>query len=328
MISRPKRMRVGVVYAVLIVLLAVAVWVDINAGYRHISLETLGQIILGKGETGARYTLLHLRLPRVLTSLLVGVGLAVAGCILQGVSRNELGINAGAGLFVAAFIVFFAKSSVSTSFLLPLLAFAGSVCAALIDYRLALTARGLSPRRLLLIGIAMSTAISSLTTVLMLRMSDSEYAFVQNWLSGNIWGATWPNVLMLLVGLSLLSAFLFYKSRTLNVISLGHQIATGLGVAVSRQTVVLLAAAVAMSSLCCAVGGGLSFVGLVCPHLARRLVGPDFRVLLGATLLTGALLMTFSDILSRTLLAPNEISIGIVAAVIGAPYFLYLLVKS
>ena len=83
-----------------------------------------------------------------------------------------------------------------------------------------------------------------------------------------------------------------------------------------------------MSSLCCAVGGGLSFVGLVCPHLARRLVGPDFRVLLGATLLTGALLMTFSDILSRTLLAPNEISIGIVAAVIGAPYFLYLLVKS
>lgn len=105
MISRPKRMRVGVVYAVLIVLLAVAVWVDINAGYRHISLETLGQIVLGKGEAGARYTLLHLRLPRVLTSLLVGVGLAVAGCILQGVSRNEmaepglLGINAGAGLF-------------------------------------------------------------------------------------------------------------------------------------------------------------------------------------------------------------------------------------
>lgn len=218
MISRPKRMRVGVVYAVLVVLLAVAVWVDINAGYRHISLETLGQIVLGKGEAGARYTLLHLRLPRVLTSLLVGVGLAVAGCILQGVSRNEmaepglLGINAGAGLFVAAFIVFFAKSSVSTSFLLPLLAFAGSVCAALIDYRLALTARGLSPRRLLLIGIAMSTAISSLTTVLMLRMSDSEYAFVQNWLSGNIWGATWPNVIMLLVGLSLLSAFLFTKA--------------------------------------------------------------------------------------------------------------------
>ena len=122
--------------------------------------------------------------------------------------------------------------------------------------------------------------------------------------------------------------FVFYKSRTLNVLALGHQTATGLGVDVSRQSAILLGAAIAMSSLCCAVGGGLSFVGLVCPHLARRLVGPDYRVLLPATVLSGAVLMTFSDILSRTLLAPNEIPVGIVAAVIGAPYFLYLLIKT
>ena len=332
--TKHKRLRVGSVYITLSILLLAAVWVDINAGYRHISLAEFWQILQGSGEAGMRYTLLHLRLPRVLTSLLVGVGLSVAGCVLQGVSRNEmaepgiLGINAGAGLFIAVFIVLFVRSSISFSLLLPVLAFCGSVCVALVDYRLALTPRGLSPRRLLLIGVAMSTAITSLTTILMLQMSDSEYAFVQNWLSGNIWGASWMNVLMLLVGLSLLTVFLICKSNTLNVLNLGHQTATGLGVAVSRQTLVLLGAAVAMSSLCCAVGGGLSFVGLVCPHLARRLVGPNFKVLLGATLLTGALLMTVSDILSRTLLSPNEISIGIVAAVIGAPYFLYLLVRT
>lgn len=331
--TKYNRARIVRVYGVLAVLLLAAVWVDINAGYRPISLAEMMQIFSGGGEASLRYTLLELRLPRVLTSLLVGVGLPVAGCVLQGLSRNDmaepgiLGLNAGAGLFVAVFIVFFAGGSLTTSFWLPILAFVGAFSVALIDYRLALTARGLSPKRLLLIGIAMSTAITSLTTMLMLRMSDSDYAFVQNWLSGNIWGASWSNVRMLAIGLPLLALFMLYKSRTLNVLGLGTQAATGLGVAVSRDTLLLLGGAVAMSSLCCAVGGGMSFVGLVCPHLARRLVGPNFRVLIGASLLTGALLMTVADSISRTLLAPNELSIGIVAAVIGAPYFLYLLVK-
>lgn len=188
---------------------------------------------LWKGEKGVTYTLVNLRLPRVLTSLLVGVGLSAAGCVLQGVSRNEmaepgiLGINAGAGLFIAAYIVLFSGSSVTYSILLPILAFAGSICTAAVDYFLSLTRQGLSPRRLLLVGIAMSTAISSATTMLMLRMSDSEYAFVQNWLSGSIWGANWQNVTLLTIGLALLLLAVFYKSRTLNVLVLGQQTATG-----------------------------------------------------------------------------------------------------
>lgn len=329
-----RKLRTGAVMGILALLLAAGIWMDINAGYRQISLEELWQIIRGEGVKSLRYTLLNLRLPRILTSLLVGVGLSVSGCVIQGVSRNEmaepgiLGVNAGAGLFVAAFLVFFPQSGLKLTFLLPVLAFAGSLAAAFLDYRLAMTRQGLSPKRLLLVGIAMSTALSSVTTMLMLRMSDSEYAFVQNWLAGSIWGASWPNVRLLSAGLLALVLFVFYKSRTLNVLALGRQTATGLGADVPRQSAVLLGAAVAMSSLCCAVGGGLSFVGLVCPHLARRLVGPDYRVLLPATVLSGAVLMTFSDILSRTLLSPNEIPVGIVAAVIGAPYFLYLLIQT
>lgn len=334
MSERRRKIRTGTVFTLLILLLLTGIWLEINAGYRKISLEEMWEIFRGGGGKSVRYTLLNLRLPRVFTSLLVGVGLAVSGCVIQGVSKNEmaepgiLGINAGAGLFVAAFFVFVPQSSVSLTILLPILAFAGSMAVAAVDYRLALTKQGISPRRLLLMGVAVSTAVSSVTTILMLRLPDSDYAFVQNWLSGSIWGANWPNVRLLFFFLLILGAFIFYKSRTLNVLSLGYQTAIGLGAEVSGQSLLLLGAAIAMSSLCCAVGGGLSFVGLVCPHLARRLVGPNYRILVPATVLTGAVLMTYADMISRTLLSPNEIPVGIVAAVIGAPYFLYLLIKT
>ena len=334
MSERRRRIRMVTVFMILIILLLAGIWLEINAGYRKISPEEMWEILKGGGTKSVRYTLLNLRLPRIFTSLLVGVGLAVSGCVIQGVSRNDmaepgiLGINAGAGLFVAAFLVLVPQSSVSLTVLLPVLAFAGSMAVAVLDYRLARTGQGISPRRLLLMGVAVSTAVSSVTTILMLRLPDSDYAFVQNWLSGSIWGANWQNVRLLFVSLLLLGLFVFYKSRTLNVLSLSYQTAVGLGAAVSRQTVALLGAAIAMSGLCCAVGGGLSFVGLVCPHMARRLVGPNYRILVPATVLTGSVLMTYADLISRTLLSPREIPVGIVAAVIGAPYFLYLLIKT
>lgn len=329
-----RRARTALVLAVLAVLAALALWADVNAGYRSISLEELGQVITGTAPQSLAYTLVELRLPRVLTSMLVGIGLAVAGCLLQGVSRNDmadpgvLGINAGAGLLVAAFIVFVPAGILPAGVALPALAFAGSLITALIGWRLSVVRGASSPKRLLLIGVALATGLSSVTSLLMLRMGDGDYAFVQNWLAGSIWGATWPNVAMLAVGLGALVAIALFAARTLNVLALGEAAATGLGVNVRRASAGLLAVAVGCSGLCCAVGGGLTFVGLVCPHLARRLVGPNFRVLIPATVLVGAVLMLAADIVSRTLLMPNEIPVGIVAAVIGAPYFLYLLAKS
>ena len=329
-----RRARTALVLAVLAVLAALALWADVNAGYRSISLEELGQVITGTAPQSLAYTLVELRLPRVLTSMLVGIGLAVAGCLLQGVSRNDmadpgvLGINAGAGLLVAAFIVFAPAGILPAGVALPALAFAGSLITALIGWRLSVVRGASSPKRLLLIGVALATGLSSVTSLLMLRMGDGDYAFVQNWLAGSIWGATWPNVAMLAVGLGALVAIALFAARTLNVLALGEAAATGLGVNVRRASAGLLAVAVGCSGLCCAVGGGLTFVGLVCPHLARRLVGPNFRVLIPATVLVGAVLMLAADIVSRTLLMPNEIPVGIVAAVIGAPYFLYLLAKS
>ncbi len=332
--ERKKRLRTGAVLAILAVLALLALWCDINAGYRSISLEELGQILSGTASRSLTYTLVDLRLPRVLTSLLVGVGLSLSGCLLQGVSRNDmadpgvLGINAGAGLLVAAFIVFVPAGLVPSAVALPLLAFAGSAAVAFLGWRLSVVRGASSPRRLLLIGVALATGLSSATSLLMLRMSDGDYAFVQNWIAGSIWGASWENVAILAVGLALLTAGALYASRTLNVLGLGEAAAMGLGVNVPRARAALTAVAVGASGLACAVGGGLTFVGLVCPHMARRLVGPNFRTLVPACVLVGAVLMLLADIVSRTLLAPNEIPVGIVAAVIGAPYFLYLLARS
>ena len=334
MTERRKRLRTSSVLVILAALALVALWCDINAGYRSISLEELGQILSGTASQSLTYTLVDLRLPRVLTSLLVGVGLSLSGCLLQGVSRNDmadpgvLGINAGAGLLVAAFIVFVPAGLFPSAAALPVLAFAGSAAVAFLGWRLSVVRGASSPRRLLLIGVALATGLSSATSLLMLRMSDGDYAFVQNWIAGSIWGASWENVAILAVGLALLVAGALYASRTLNVLGLGEAAATGLGVNVPRARAALTAVAVGASGLACAVGGGLTFVGLVCPHMARRLVGPNFRVLVPACVLVGAVLMLLADIISRTLLAPNEIPVGIVAAVIGAPYFLYLLAKS
>lgn len=334
MTERRRNVRNGAVLAVLGVLVAVALWCDVNAGYRAISLEELGQVLAGTAPQSVVYTLVELRLPRVLTAALVGVGLSLSGCLLQGISRNDmadpgiLGINAGAGVLVAAFIVLVPAGLVPSVVALPLLAFAGSLAVAFAGWRLSVVRGVSSPRRLLLVGVALSVGLSSVTSLLMLRMGDGDYAFVQNWLAGSIWGATWPNVALLAAGLAVLVLLAAFRSRTLNVLGLGEAAATGLGVPVKRTQAGLLAVAVGASGLCCAVGGGLTFVGLVCPHMARRLVGPNFRVLVPAGVLVGALLMLLADIVSRTLLLPNEIPVGIVAAVIGAPYFLYLLAKS
>lgn len=249
MTERRKRLRTSAVLVILAALALVALWCDINAGYRSISLEELAQILSGTASQSLTYTLVDLRLPRVLTSLLVGVGLSLSGCLLQGVSRNDmadpgvLGINAGAGLLVAAFIVFVPAGLFPSAVALPVLAFAGSAAVAFLGWRLSVVRGASSPRRLLLIGVALATGLSSATSLLMLRMSDGDYAFVQNWLAGGIWGASWENVGLLAVGLALLTAGAFYASRTLNVLGLGPAAATGLGVNVPRATATAVRAA-------------------------------------------------------------------------------------
>ncbi|MDR7317387.1 iron ABC transporter permease [Brevibacillus nitrificans] len=333
--SASKRKRSITAMMILSFLILAVFIISMNTGYIRLSPSELLSTLFGSGTQKQELILFEFRLPRIVISILIGAGLALSGCVIQGISRNPLadpgilGINAGAGLTVMLFISFYPSTAATPVFLLPVLALIGASGTAVLIYLLAHKRhQGLSPTRVVLTGVAVASGMSAATIVLTLRLSPDKYQFVATWMAGSIWGASWKFVLSLLPWLLVLVPFVFYKARVMNTLNLGKELATGLGVHVSKEQVKLLAAAVGLAASCVAVSGGIGFVGLIGPHLARRLVGPRHEVLLPAAALCGALLVITADTLGRWILQPSEIPTGIVVAIIGAPYFLYLLAKA
>ncbi len=332
---RGRGVKVAVVMSVIGLLIVTAFLISMNTGYIRLSPMDVLNTLFGGGTQKQQLILFEFRLPRIIISVLVGAGLALSGAILQAISRNGLadpgilGINAGAGLAVVLFISFFPTRQAAPVFMMPFLALFGAGLTAALIYSLAYKRnQGISPTRLILVGIAVAAGIGAAMIVLTIKLDPRSYQFVAIWLAGSIWGTNWKFVGALLPWLLVLVPYVLYKAQTLNVLNLGDQVATGLGASIERQRLGLLAAAVALAGSCVAVGGGIGFVGLIGPHLARRLVGPQHQYLLPASALAGALLLIVADTLARWLLQPTEIPTGIVVAVIGAPYFLYLLAKS
>ncbi|MDZ7704729.1 MAG: iron ABC transporter permease [Trueperaceae bacterium] len=321
----------AVVMVTLALLIVVAVLVSLNLGFIKIPPVDVLKTFFGQGTSQQELVLFQFRLPRIVLALLVGGSLALSGAILQSVSQNGLadpgilGINAGAGLAVVGLLI---VGTGSSAFLLPAVAFLGAAATAALIYALAYKDGSVTPSRLLLVGIAINAGIAATILVLSMRMDRQLYSYAVAWLSGTIAGTSWDYVFALLPWTLLLVPLTFAKARTLDVLSLGDMLATGLGAAVERQRLILLGVAVALAGSAVAVGGGIGFVGLVGPHLARRLVGPNHRVMLPTTALAGALLLVVADSLARNLFAPVEMPVGVVVAAIGAPYFLYLLAKT
>lgn len=333
--EQQRRKRNITVLSLLGILIISVFVISMNTGFMRLTPLEVLHTLIGDGTHQQKLILFDFRLPRIVISLLVGAGFAVSGCILQSLSRNvlaepaTLGITAGAGFAVIIFISFFPATTAAPIFVLPLLALLGAGLTAVLIYVLAYRKEdGLSPTRLILIGIAVAAGINACQLVLALRLDPQNYQFVATWIAGKIWGGDWRFVLALLPWIAILLPFTFYKARVLNVLNLGDHTSVGLGMRVEKERILLLAAAVALAGACVAVSGGIGFVGLIAPHLARKLVGPRHQVLLPACALTGALLLLTADTIGRWILQPAEIPTGIVVAIIGAPYFLYLLAKS
>lgn len=268
-----------------------------------------------------------LRLPRVLVAFLVGLALALSGAIMQGLTRNPLaapeltGVTAGAGLAAVTLIVLLPGVSVAV---LPLAALAGASVVAVLIYGLAWR-KGDSPIRLILVGIGLTSVIGALTTVMITFGEIYEVTRALIWLTGSVYGRGWEDIRALLPWLAVFVPVALLMSRQLNALNLGEEVARGLGSRVERERGLLLLTAAALAAAAVTVAGTVGFVGLMAPHIARRLVGPSHEGLMPVAAVTGGLIVVLADLVGRTLFAPIEIPCGVVTAAIGAPFFMYLL---
>ncbi|KJF26995.1 hypothetical protein TZ02_10550 [Clostridium aceticum] len=270
----------------------------------------------------------NVRLPRILTGFLVGMNLAVAGGLLQGILRNPLaaphviGVNAGAGL-LAVIVMLFAPGQMH---LIPIGAFVGALTAALLVYGLSVHTGTSSTAQIVLAGVAVSAFLSAVTSGLMLLHAD-ELAITYSWLLGSLSGRNWRYFSMLwpysLFGL--MTAVLI--SPKINLFHLGEEIGSSLGLSVKvyRTLVIIIAAVLAGSAV--SVAGTIGFIGLIAPHLARLLVGNDYRYSIILSAVLGGTLLVISDTIARSIFQPVELSVGIVTAILGAPFFLFLLYR-
>ncbi len=311
--------------------LAAAALLSINSGYAAIPRAQMLLSLIHPRSPDASVILISIRLPRIFLAVLCGMGLALSGCTLQAVTGNPLaepgilGINAGAGFAAMLMLTLFPALHIDAMLYQPLFAMAGGLLAAALLYGFARRGGKIRPAHLLLGGIGVSAGFSALMLIMASDMENSSHQLVARWLAGNLWGTSWHQVRALAPYLAVLIPLLLAKAKVLDLLLLGEEAALALGVRVERERRVLLIAAVALAASCISVSGGIGFVGLVAPHMARRFVGGRHRMLLPASMLTGGLTLLLADTLGRTAFQPIEIPVGIVISVLAAPYFLRLL---
>lgn len=266
------------------------------------------------------------RVPRVIISFIIGMMMALSGLILQNVLRNPLadasvlGVTSGANVMAMLFLIVFPQAPY---LFVPLGALLGALITMMIV--LAVSARsGFQPINLLLMGIAFSAVGAALVQIFLVR-NNLHASQALTWLAGSTYGTSWHHMWIVLAGMLLVLPLVLYHARAIDVLSFSDEVSTGVGVGTSKMRLGMIILAVVLSAISVSVVGSIGFIGLLAPHIARQLVGPKTLRLLPLTLCIGGILLISADLLGRVLLAPKEISAGIIVSLIGAPYLLYLL---
>ncbi len=329
----------------LILLLTAAIFIANCVGSANISIKEILSILIKKipyfGSSIKTHQIVSLkneiiitqiRLPRIVSSILVGFVLAAAGVIYQGIFRNPMadpyiiGVSSGASL--GATIAFFlglgtGLLGIST---VSIMAFIGAIIAVLAVYQLAKLGERVPISNLILAGIAIGALINSIVYFLLIAKTDDMQKIIF-WMLGGFTTANWDKIGVLLIPIFLTFFTAFFFLRELNILTLGDTRATQLGVDAEKLRRILLIIATLLASLGVAIGGLIGFIGLITPHIMRLIVGSDNRILYPTSALAGSIVLLFSDTIARTIMSPREIPVGIITAAIGAPYFIYLMKK-
>jgi iron complex transport system permease protein len=318
--------RLLVVTVLLLVGLVLVTGISLSLGAVAMSPNQLWLALIGRGDELYQTILWDLRLPRTLAALLVGAALGMSGSLLQGMLKNGLaspfllGISAGAGLAAVAML----SLGVLQTWI-PLGAWMGGLLTTILVYFLAYRRDGISVERLILGGVAVSSLFGAVQSVLLLIAEDGQIQAALNWLIGSLNGRGWSEVTISgsYISVALLAGCLL--ARAVNLLNLGDELATGLGVSVWRSRILIGATATLLAAGAVSIGGLIGFVGLIVPHGIRLIVGTDYRAVLPLSAIGGALVLSFADLLSR--LGAVEIPVGAVTALLGSPLFIYLLYR-
>lgn len=318
----------------LLLLLLAAIVISSGIGPVHVSPRAVVAALLHRAQAGdVRAIVMDLRLPRAIAAAVVGAGLSVAGLLFQGLFRNPLadpfvlGSSGGAALGASIAVLWLPSLSLLGFSATALLAFLGSVSAIAIVYALVSSGRRSSTAVMLLAGFAVATMLNAITSGLVLwqEATNTGAQILAAWLHGQISVPTWPQLALLsgLAAAGILAAAPL--ASRLNTLALGDDYARQLGLDLERTRIAIVLAASLLTAVSVSLGGIISFVGLLIPHLARLVLGPDHVRLLPVCVLAGALFLVIADAVARSLRAPYELPVGILTAAIGGPVFVYLL---
>ncbi|CCQ97813.1 Uncharacterized ABC transporter permease protein YvrB [[Clostridium] ultunense Esp] len=321
-------MKKSIYFTIAILLFFLTVIISISAGAVKIPLQEIINVFTGNGDETSRTIIFNLRLPRVIGAAVVGMGLSVVGAFFQGLLRNPmadpyvLGISSGAALG-ATIAIILGLGLFSLSFL----AFISSLAVVVFVYAISKIGSKVSMTTMLLAGIAISAFISAIISLLMLLNHD-EFTRIVFWTMGGFSLTNW-NSIAFSAPIIIIGSFVMYVfSRDLNAILTGEEVAEHLGVNTEFIKKIILVLGSLVTATAVSVGGIIGFVGLIVPHVSRLIVGPDNRILVPFSALSGAIFLTLADTLARVILRPTEVPIGIITATFGGPFFLYLLIKN